>query len=250
MNRTVVGVAGAVYGMILKHQTDPPQSRYVGATDPLQVFNRRVTNSISTPTFTHVYTFMYSLFRKAQIEPECMIASVVYLERMLEVSAMAFTPQNWERLVFTCIMVASKSWDDVSCSSHSFSLCSGGSFTLKELNRMERYLLRKLDYSLYVTSQTYREVYYELKEVWSRVKLDGLSENPVPLAEHEARGLRVRAAWGIPYIFGCAVEKTHLRHGPSGAGIGALTSPYPAVPTRTAQPVVRQTQQVASMRSL
>ncbi|KAG9395646.1 Cyclin, N-terminal domain [Carpediemonas membranifera] len=263
MNRTITGVAGAIYGILQKHtQERPPEELVVSLSHPLHVFIRHSSDN-SRPTFSSIYLYLYTLFRKAQIglsstlvvsphshrtsmprptpfTQECMIAAVMYLQQFLEKTGMPFTQASWERITFTCVMVASKSWDDISCSSHSFSLCSAGNFTLRELNKMERYLLRELDYQLYVTSHTYRDVYYELKEIWTNVELDSRSGNPLAKTSEIVSKFNIRPDFGVRYIFGVN-EKAQRTQPEIGSGIGTLSSPYPNISERASRPMVRQT---------
>ena len=57
------------------------------------------------------------------------------------------TPFNIAKLSFTAIMIASKVWDDVSCSSKSFAMCSS-LFDLHELNKMEIVFCAILEFKL------------------------------------------------------------------------------------------------------
>lgn len=65
---------------------------------------------------------IFKLFKKAQIEPECLIAAVIYVDKLRE-KGLYLNTHNYRKLIFTTIMIASKTWDDISCSSKSFSIC-------------------------------------------------------------------------------------------------------------------------------
>ncbi|GKT31863.1 hypothetical protein ADUPG1_006193 [Aduncisulcus paluster] len=124
------------------------------------------------PTFDSIYSFIHSLFKKARIEPECLLAGIVLMRRYLE-KYTGLSPNNWKRLLFTCLMLGSKSQDDVSCTSRSFSYCTAD-FTLHELNKMERNVLTAIGYNLVVTVEEYAEIYYELKEFAATVSFDSM----------------------------------------------------------------------------
>ena len=46
--------------------------------------------------------------------------TLVYVERFEAVSGVALTPDNWQRLAVTCMMLASKVWDDDSYENDEF----------------------------------------------------------------------------------------------------------------------------------
>ncbi|KAH7823332.1 putative Cyclin fold protein 1 [Monocercomonoides exilis] len=219
MNRTVEGVAAAVYGLLRKTYVEVVRAgKFAGMEKEYGIFeNKKLGGSssgsgveehvrASVPDFIRVYKFVYSLFRRAQIEPECLIAGMVYLESFLSAGknkGLILTGLNWERVVFTSLMVASKAWDDVSCSTKSFAICSNGSIGLSELCRMERIFLEHLDYRLYLTADTYRVVYYDLKKFWVNLVVD---EKGViaPGKWDFVASLEIPPQWGAEYVFGCA----------------------------------------------
>ncbi|KAJ4460696.1 putative Cyclin fold protein [Paratrimastix pyriformis] len=329
MNRTVQGVAAAIYGIIKKsyeervkpgvfqgvedpydifddHRalptsssgaagsfppptsttTDPPPpiqglmgpsnasgSQAGSSTDPVVSVQQEVKAVVLPPTatpargsehlqvpppdFMKIYKHIYALFRRAQVEPECLIAALTYMERFLEKCPFfAITGLNWERLVFTTIMIASKAWDDVSCSSKSFCLCSNGSLTIRELNKMERVLLGDLDYSLYITAETYRVVYYDLKKIWVNMVVDEKVEGLIqPLQSDVVAALNLPTNWGQWYIFNCP-EPYNMARLDGGEGIGPLNSPkltpasfptHPTVPIKVSGVGVPVTRPVARL---
>ncbi|KAG9394390.1 Cyclin PHO80-like [Carpediemonas membranifera] len=203
-NRTIAGVAGAVYGILQKHCKELAiNEQLIKSSNPLHIFICRTNleNEHGGPTFLTIYHFLYTLFKQASIEPECMIAALLYLQQFLEKTALPFTAASWERLTFTCVLIASKSWDDVSCSSRSFSLCNSA-LTLRDLNAMERLVLAWLDFRLNVTSGMYRKVYYELKDISSLLVIDARSGNPIPRSPQLVQQMGVRPFFGASYIFG------------------------------------------------
>lgn len=273
LNMTVKGVSAAFYGMTLAtHAAGLATPR--SPEDPVLAQDYRIflTGSYSyrkrLPTFGEVYNFVYKLFRRAQIEPECLIAAVIYAERLLsrrmpgiggpagragagkagsgspardtsgsrrqdffvapiprpagrqEGRPRQDAPQGflmyaetWERIVFTCIMIASKTWDDISCSSRSFALCATD-FSLQDLNRMERIACRDLEFNLFLTSEDYRTYYYMLKDIWLNLKVDE-SMRPARLAR--VPDIQAKNRWGTEYVF-CGMGEPGKPGAPSNAG--------------------------------
>lgn len=184
LNQTVEGVAAVYYGILYKTHYETPMYELKRSSDTFSIFINKEKKKeleqqnyqivkIKLPTFMDIYQFIHSLFRRAQVEPECLIASVVYLERLIKSSPLfKFTLDNWEKVVFVSIMIASKAWDDISCSTKSFCPCGNGIFSRKELVDMERIFLERIGYSLVVTAETYRVFYYDMKKIWVNIKID------------------------------------------------------------------------------
>lgn len=227
LNMTVKGVSAAVYGMILATHAAPLP--YKVDTAPYSIF--KTSNFLyynRLPKFEEVYTFIYRLFRKAQVEPECLVASVVYLDMFLNLNPckVAISSETWERLVFTCIMIASKVWDDISCSSRSFALCASD-FSLRDLNLMERLISRDLEYAYFLTADDYKEYYYQLKGVWTHLALtESMDIVQMPTVPKGIDG----AKWGMKYVF---TGVTNIK-----TGVGTRSSSVSSI--QLEGPVVRE----------
>ncbi|KAL0211860.1 hypothetical protein RCL1_005486 [Eukaryota sp. TZLM3-RCL] len=220
LNKTIKGAAAALYGMILHNHEHSPGSR---TPRHFHVFDQRKANSVSKPpSFITLYKFIYQLFRRAQIEPECIVVSLTYLERLfLKRPDLKLTTNNFERLIFTAVMVASKFNDDVSCSSFSFSLCSNGHISLKELNDMEAIFLIELDFNLYVSIDTYRDFYYLLKKIWLQLIVDE-SGKITPLPRSVVATFQLPVHFAPFMLFHCEPDPAESDN---AAGIGAVVSP-------------------------
>ncbi|TNJ29679.1 putative Cyclin fold protein 1 [Giardia muris] len=203
MNMTVKGVAAAIYGMVLEAHAQRQESTMTltPQTPSAQYGVFRSTNFVyhsRVPTFKEVYTYIYKLFRKAQVEPECLVAAIIYLQAFLALPhGLRITSETWERLTFVFIMIASKVWDDISCSSRSFALCASD-FSLRDLNTMERVVSRDLGFNYFLTANDYKEFYYRLKDIWLNLTLtesmDIIPKSKVP-APIDGE------LWGMKYVF-------------------------------------------------
>ncbi|KAA6395430.1 MAG: putative Cyclin fold protein, partial [Streblomastix strix] len=170
LNKTILGVSAAIHGIICKeyveYHINKPSSP--SSHTDLQIFNgQNSANSTNLPSFFEIYKFVNYVFYRARLEPECLIAALIYIQNLLQAETqLHLTIQNWERVTYVCLMIASKMWDDISCSSKGFCKCSEGSISQEDLNSMERFALQILNNSLYITAETYRIVYYDLKKIW------------------------------------------------------------------------------------
>ncbi|KAL0205196.1 hypothetical protein P9112_000503 [Eukaryota sp. TZLM1-RC] len=227
LNKTIVGVAGALCGSIMKLHHDNPANMQQ-TPSPFTKFDMRLGSTRPTPpSFATIYKFIYRVFRKAQVEPECMISSLIYLERLRKKRPdIHLSPLNWEKLVFTSIMVASKFADDVSCSSYSFSLCSQKLITLKELNQLEAVFVTELDFKLYISQVLYRDVYYLLKKIWLNLQVNHLGE-VIPLPQATVTNLEIPANFGPLLLFKC--DRNEIRASASTANSIASPTAFKSV---------------------
>jgi hypothetical protein len=70
------------------------------------------------PTLKTLSTFMRTIFLRAQIEDECVIMSLIYLERLLKVSGLILSATTWRSIMLSSMIMASKVWDDLRCVSN------------------------------------------------------------------------------------------------------------------------------------
>ena len=92
----------------------------------------------------------------AQVESECVVVTLIYLERLIEATKglLLPRPRNWRCVLLACLGLASKVWDDLSMTNRDFSLISGR-VSLDRVNAMELALLETLQYNVRVDPATY-----------------------------------------------------------------------------------------------
>ncbi|KAL0228879.1 hypothetical protein GEMRC1_013499 [Eukaryota sp. GEM-RC1] len=211
--------------MLLKScKEQNPRDLIANTPPPLQLFDNR-KNSCSVPPYIKVYRYVYNIFKRAQVEPELIISSVLYLQRLLKKRPdVKLTPVNFERLVFVSLMIASKFGDDVSCSSYSFSIITNNQLTLRQLNELEAVYLTEIDFNLYISYESYRQIYYDLKKIWTHLQVDPTGDiipSPKSLVVH----LELPPAYASLYLFHCPTNVPDEDH---AAGLGGLDdSPRP-----------------------
>lgn len=126
-----------------------------------------------------------------------LIAAVIYIENFLTNTNIVFSFKTWERITFVSIMIASKCWDDISCTSKSFQVCTNNKISMKELNLMEMVMLQRLNYRLFIAGELYKTYYYDMKKFWVNISI---SERGViiPLSSEKINTLEIPARWS-PY---------------------------------------------------
>jgi hypothetical protein len=118
------------------------------------------------PTRESILLFLKDVYTKAQMEKECLIMSFVYLERLLKSTKGKLTlhESNWRAIVLSCMILASKVFDDLSMWNADFSLICP-SFTLKRINELEVCLLEAIKYEVRISASQYARFYFQLRAV-------------------------------------------------------------------------------------
>ena len=67
------------------------------------------------PGHEEITNFYRSVFTRAQMEADCIIMSLIYVERLIKSTNGELRPtaSNWRSLLFSCMLLSSKVWDDV-----------------------------------------------------------------------------------------------------------------------------------------
>ncbi|GMH65608.1 hypothetical protein TrRE_jg2772, partial [Triparma retinervis] len=116
------------------------------------------------PSLKEVTKFFADLYRKSQMESDCIIMSLIYVERLLKQTkgGIRLTYKNWKSVVFSSMVMSSKVWDDLSMWNADFSqVCS--SFTLQRINELELAMLDALRYDVKVKASEYAKYYFLLR---------------------------------------------------------------------------------------
>jgi len=133
--------------------------------DPLNNLAVRVA-----PSSWDIYGFCRDVMVNFRLQPEVSIITLFYLDRFTELSGVAITPDNWQRLTITAMMLASKVWDDESYENPEFAqLCP--LYSIDEINTFERVFLKSVGYNMSVKGSEYAKTYFLLRTL-------GAKDNP------------------------------------------------------------------------
>ena len=102
-----------------------------------------------------------------QLATECIIVSLIYLERLIMLSKVEIRFSNWKALVFTSILVASKFWEDI-CFWNVDYVEALRLYPLKSVNRLESEFISLCNYNIYVSAKMYENYYDAIKETFMR----------------------------------------------------------------------------------
>lgn len=151
----------------------PPAEQYRLFHDSDRNGKDRIGSFDSTPTpapsledITHFYR---DVFGRAQMESDCIIMSLIYVERLVKVTEGALRPRttNWRSILFSCMVMSSKVWDDLSMWNADFSqACPAGVvFSLQRVNELELAVLSALQYEVKVPASEYAKYYFLLRSM-------------------------------------------------------------------------------------
>lgn len=138
---------------------------------------QRSRSGTSLPSLDQITTFYRDVFQRAQMEYDCIIISLIYVERLIKTTRGALRPRgcNWRSILFSCMVLASKVWDDLSMWNADFSqTCpSGVKFPLKRINELEVAILGALSYKVKVPASEYAKYYFLLRTMLIKSGLVG-----------------------------------------------------------------------------
>jgi len=149
-------------------------------------------DEIDVPSLEEITRFYRDIFQKSQMESDCIIMSLIYVEKLMKETNGGVRPraENWRSVLFASMIMSSKVWDDLSMWNSDFSkICR--SFTLKRVNELEVAMLSVLKYNVKVPASEYAKYYFLLRSMIIRSGL-GSDEvkNLAPLDIEEAKRLQ------------------------------------------------------------
>lgn len=134
--------------------------------------NQRTLSQIigrSVPSLEEITVFYRDVFDRAQMEADCIIISLIYVERLIKITNGKLRPRtsNWRSILFSCMVMSSKVWDDLSMWNADFSqTCPAGvTFPLKRVNELELAVLNALNYKVKVPASEYAKYYFLLRSM-------------------------------------------------------------------------------------
>jgi Cyclin, N-terminal domain len=129
------------------------------------------------PSHDEISNFYRSIFTRAQMEADCIIMSLIYVERLMKSTNGQIRPSaaNWRSILFSCMVLSSKVWDDLSMWNADFGqTCPRGvRFTLQRTNELEVAILSALGYMVKVYASEYAKYYFLLRSMLIKSGLGG-----------------------------------------------------------------------------
>lgn len=115
-----------------------------------------LTAGAATPqaSLAAVQDWLWTILDALKLDPECLIISLVLLERALSRSELRLTPFTWRPCVLCALVVSSKTWYDKAVFNVDFSERLP-SYNLAHINTMETGFLSAIDYRATVSVSLY-----------------------------------------------------------------------------------------------
>ena len=137
------------------------------------------------PDHKSIYKFLRQLFTSAQLNAECAIIMLVYLERIMSYGELRIDPSNWKRLLLGSVLLASKVWDDQAVWNVDYCQILK-ELTVEDMNALERHYLDLLQFNINIGSSVYAKYYFDLRHLAVHA---GLIFNTHPLTKKRAQKL-------------------------------------------------------------
>ena len=137
------------------------------------------------PTLDEVICFYQDFYVRSQMEHDTIIMSLIYVERLIkEDTNISPLPENWRSVLFSCMVLASKVWDDLSMWNIDFSNVCGRSgslsdYTLPRINQLELGLLKALNFNVKVPASEYAKYYFLMRSMLIKSGLLATAEKPM-----------------------------------------------------------------------
>lgn len=173
-------------------------------------------HSLSIPRVS-IGAYIQRLERHANFSPGCLVAGLIYLQRLANAQHIRLNSYNIHRLYFTATVVATKFLDDIYF--HNAFYARIGGVGLRELNQMEIDFLYMVGFRLYVSTTEYEMVELDIQREAALLGCesafhDGLDVQPVvakrsktkPTETADTAAVKSTAHVPIPYQ-GVAVQQ-------------------------------------------
>jgi len=123
---------------------------------------RELLDLVSLPDLTTIYRYVKMIFQVQKLPAECAILCLAYIERILSTNRIILHPENWRRIVFGSILIATKVWEDESVWNVDF-LDIFPLLTLIDLNNLENRFMELLQFNVLIVGSEYAKYYFELR---------------------------------------------------------------------------------------
>mmetsp|Transcript_93 Transcript_93/g.99 ORF Transcript_93/g.99 Transcript_93/m.99 type:complete len:555 (-) Transcript_93:214-1878(-) len=123
------------------------------------------------PSLENIIAFYQDFYVRSQMEHDTIIMSLIYIERLIKETSIVPVPENWQSVLFSCMVLASKVWDDLSMWNIDFSnVCGRGGgllvvYTLPRINQLELALLKALNFNVKVPASEYAKYYFLIRSI-------------------------------------------------------------------------------------
>lgn len=127
----------------------------------------------SIPSLDEIISVVTYLYDNCQMEADVLIPCLLYCERLMTETKGVVQPtvRNWRSILLSCLVLASKVWDDCSMWPVDFScVCRKGpillrNFSLHRINQLEVAFLKLIHFNAHISAAEYTRCYFYLQEL-------------------------------------------------------------------------------------
>jgi len=123
----------------------------------------KVVDTKTVPTTETVEKLIKSIFKIGQLAPETLIMGVAYMQRIMSSSLLKLNAGNWKRVLLSCLILASKVWEDQAVWNVDF-LDLFPLATPFDLGQLEKVLLTLLGFDVTLNASEFAKIYFNLRE--------------------------------------------------------------------------------------
>eukprot|EP00164_Ancoracysta_twista_P003783 GFYU01005070.1.p1 GENE.GFYU01005070.1~~GFYU01005070.1.p1 ORF type:complete len:343 (+),score=86.44 GFYU01005070.1:447-1475(+) len=121
------------------------------------------------PELDTIYNFIKLIDTTADMSAECNIIALIYIERLIALTGLAFDQRNWRRITLCALLLAAKVWEEECIWNIDFSQAFP-MYKLDDLNELERKYLECLRFNVGIKASLYAKYYFDLRSLMSRAK--------------------------------------------------------------------------------
>jgi len=110
-----------------------------------------------------IHTFLKGIFDFQKMDVECAIMSLIYVERLLELTKMTIDATNWRRVLLGSLIIASKVWEDLAVWNQDFLSVFNNSVPVADFNELELKFLYLTQYKLTISASAYAKYFFHLR---------------------------------------------------------------------------------------
>lgn len=114
------------------------------------------------PPVISINQYLRRIMKYSKLEPSTIVLSLIYIDRVCEISNVQLTPYNIHRLLLACLVISIKYNEDDYYSNEYYAKVGG--ISLKELNVLEYTILIILNFELFIDNELYENYENQIKE--------------------------------------------------------------------------------------
>eukprot|EP00002_Diphylleia_rotans_P037623 TRINITY_DN8422_c0_g1_i4.p1 TRINITY_DN8422_c0_g1~~TRINITY_DN8422_c0_g1_i4.p1 ORF type:complete len:290 (+),score=49.84 TRINITY_DN8422_c0_g1_i4:141-1010(+) len=170
----MMSVSSVLQAAIVDSIRNPDRPIYAQMEDPYYqnpndvsflcfVCHRENNEPDAPPTQTEIFQFIKMIIKTTRMSYDVSIVGLILVERFLKRANIVLSVSNWKPIVLSSLIVACKTWGDDEvrfCNADMTRTHKITDFSLKQINKFEKYFLEVIQFDVSVTSALYSHYYF------------------------------------------------------------------------------------------